>query len=407
MAVGTCTCAAINKQAGGTVVKTKMNLLLACVLVTGLVGGVSQAASAADPYKIGVLHSFGGYLAAMGTASRDGFLAAIDVINKRGGVNGRPISAIIENDESDPAKGVPAAIRLMNSEKVMALVGPVRSDTSEALGPLIAKEQVVEMTGSFMLPKVASFTFSTLPPPDEEAKVAIALLKKKGAKTLAIIHAIDIYSATCAKLYGEEAERNGIKVVANESYNAAQDRNFIPQLTKFKAVDPEWMAILGGGAPVPLILKQKDEIGLASTVIGNLAFTTAGVASLVQIAGKNIEGAYFITLPVAVWETLGKDDPRLKPIEEFREAYKAKYSAYPEMGHWWIAQNYDIAFLLAEAIKKAGAEPTGDALRKAVEGINGFHGVAAVYNFSPTQHAGATGFVIGNIGPGGKVSLAQ
>jgi branched-chain amino acid transport system substrate-binding protein len=407
MAVGTCVCAAINNNRGGTVVKTKMNLLLACVLVTGLVGGVSQAASAADPYKIGVLHSFGGYLAAMGTASRDGFLAAIDVINKRGGVNGRPISAIIENDESDPAKGVPAAIRLMNSEKVMALVGPVRSDTSEALGPLIAKEQVVEMTGSFMLPKVASFTFSTLPPPDEEAKVAIALLKKKGAKTLAIIHAIDIYSATCARLYGEEAERNGIKVVANESYNAAQDRNFIPQLTKFKAVDPEWIAILGGGAPVPLILKQKDEIGLASTVIGNLAFTTAGVASLVQIAGKNIEGAYFITLPVAVWETLGKDDPRLKPIEEFREAYKAKYSAYPEMGHWWIAQNYDIAFLLAEAIKKAGAEPTGDALRKAVEGINGFHGVAAVYNFSPTQHAGATGFVIGNIGAGGKVSLAQ
>jgi branched-chain amino acid transport system substrate-binding protein len=391
---------------GGAVVKTKINVVLACALVAAL-GGASQIASAADPYKIGVLHSFGGYLAAMGTGSRDGFLAAMDVINKNGGVNGRPISAAVENDESDPAKGVPAAMRLMTSEKVMALVGPVRSDTSEALGPLITKEQVVEMTGAFMLPKVAGFTFSTLPPPDEEARVAIALLKKKGAKKLAIIHAIDIYSATCAKLYGEEAERNGIQVVANESYNAAQDRNFIPQLTKFKAIDPDWMAILGGGAPVPLILKQKDEIGLASTVIGNLAFTTAGVASLVQIAGKNIEGAYFITLPVAVWETLPKDDPRMKPIEEFREAYKTKFGAYPEMGHWWIAQNYDIAFLLAEAIKKAGPDPTGDAIRKAVEGINGFRGVAAVYNFSPTQHAGATGFVIGNIAAGGKVSLAQ
>ncbi len=385
----------------------RTKLLLACATIASLGVGLAPNTNAAEPYKIGVLHSFGGYLAAMGTASRDGFLAAVDVINKRGGVNGRPLAAIVENDESDPAKGVPAAIRLMTSDKVVALVGPVRSDTSEALGPLVQKQHVVEMTGSFILPKVDAYTFTTLPPPQEEAKLSIALLKKKGAKTLAIIHAIDIYNSTCAKLFAEAAEKAGIKVVANESYNAAQDRNFIPQLTKFKAANPEWMAVLGGGAPVPLILKQKDEIGLQSTVIGNLAFTTAGIASLVQIAGKNIEGAYFITLPVAVWETLAKDDPRVKPIEEFREAYKTKFGTYPVMAQWWTAQNYDIALLLAEAIKKAGAKPSGEALKKAVEGIQGFHGVAATYNFSPTQHAGATGFVIGRIGEAGKVSLAQ
>jgi branched-chain amino acid transport system substrate-binding protein len=388
-------------------VKSKTKLLLACAILAGLGAGLSQSAKAADPYKIGVLHSFGGYLAAMGTASRDGFLAAVDVINKRGGVNGRQLNGIVENDESDPAKGVPAAIRLMNSEKVVALVGPVRSDTSEALGPLVAKEQIIEMTGAFMLPKVNSFTFTTLPPPQEEAKIAVALLKKKGAKSVALIHSIDIYNSTCAKLFGEEAERNGIKVLATESYNSAQDRNFIPQLTKFKAAGPEWMAIFGGGAPVPLILKQKYEIGLQSTVIGNLAFTTAGIASLVQIAGKDIEGAYFITLPVAVWETLPKGDPRLKSIDEFREAYKAKYNNYPEMAHWWAAQNYDIALLLAEALKKAGPDANGAALKAAMEGITNFKGVAATYNFSPTEHAGATGFVIGQIGAAGKVSLAQ
>jgi ABC-type branched-subunit amino acid transport system substrate-binding protein len=77
------------------------------------------------------------------------------------------------------------------------------------------------------------------------------------------------------------------------------------------------------------------------------------------------------------------------------------------MAQWWTAQNYDIAFLLAEAIKKAGANPTSAALRTAIEGITNFNGVNATYSFSPTQHAGATGFVIGRIGPGGKVSLAQ
>jgi branched-chain amino acid transport system substrate-binding protein len=376
-------------------------------VIAALGGGFAGNATAADPYKIGVLHSFGGYLAAMGTTSRDGFLAAVDVINKRGGIAGRPLVAVVENDESDPAKGVPAAMRLMTSEKVAALVGPVRSDTTEALGPLMQKQEVVEMTCSFMLPKVSSYTFSTLPLPEEEAKIVVALMKQKGAKTLAIIHAIDIYSVTGAKLYAEEAERNGIKVVANESYNSATDRNFIPQLTKFKAANPDWMAVLGGGAPIPLILKQKDEIGLQATVIGNLAFTTAGIASLVEIAGKSVEGAYFNTLPVAVWEALPKDDPRLKRIEDFREAYKAKFGDYPNMAQWWTAQNFDIAFLLAEAIKKAGGNPTNAALRTAIEGITNFQGVNATYSFSATQHAGATGFVLGRIGPGGKVSLAQ
>ncbi len=385
----------------------RTNWLRAAAVIAALGGGAADHARAADPYKIGVMHSFSGYLAAMGATSRDGFLAAVDVINKRGGINGRPLLAVVENDESDPAKGVPAAMRLMMSEKVAALVGPVRSDTSEALGPLVQKQEVVEMTCSFLLPKVAGYTFVTVPPPDEEARVMVATLKKKGAKSLAIMHAIDIYNVTSAKLLTEEAEKAGIKVVANESYNSATDRNFIPQLTKFKAADPDWLAVLGGGAPVPLILKQKDEAGLKSTVIGNLAFTTAGIASLVDIAGHNIEGAYFTTLPVTLWESLPSDDPRRKAIDEFREAFKAKFNSYPIMAQWWTAQNYDIAFLLAEAIKKAGANPSGAALRSAIEGIKDFHGVAATYSFSPTQHAGASGFVVGRFDAGGKVSLAQ
>ncbi len=62
----------------------------------------------------------------MGTVSRDGFLLAIDEINKRGGVNGHQLKVVVENDEPDPSKGVPAAIRLINAEKVLAMVGPAR-----------------------------------------------------------------------------------------------------------------------------------------------------------------------------------------------------------------------------------------------------------------------------------------
>jgi len=342
----------------------------------------------------------------MGTVSRDGFLLAVDEINKKGGVKGRPIKVIMENDESDPSKGVPAAIRLINAEKVLAIVGPARSDITEPLGPIAEKAQAVDMTCSFILPTKGDYTFATVPSPQEEARVALDFLKSKGARSLGMFHAIDLYDKISAKAFAEEAEKRGIKVAATESYNAMVDKNFIPQLTKLKAANPEWAGILGSGAPVPVILNQKAEIGFAARVFGNLAFTVGGVPPLIKIAAKNAQGAYLTTLPVAVWETLPKDDPRLARIVHFREAFKAKYGDYPVMANWWVAQNYDIGFLLAEALKRAGPNPTGASLKAALERVKDFQGVVGSFSFSPTQHAGATGVVIGQI-EGERLILAK
>jgi branched-chain amino acid transport system substrate-binding protein len=140
--------------------------------------------------------------------------------------------------------------------------------------------------------------------------------------------------------------------------------------------------------------------------MGNLASTASGVPPLMKIAGKNAQGIHFMTLPVGVWETLPKADPRIQRIVEFRDAYKAKYGDYPVMPNWWIAQNYDVAFLLAEAIKKAGPSVTGASLRTALESIKDFHGVVGSFSFAPDQHAGATGVVIGQI-EGDRVILAK
>ncbi len=387
--------------------KVRIAVVAACAvgLLLSVVAFVGSSA-AQEPYRVGYIHSFSGYLANMGTVSRDGFLLAVDEINKKGGVSGRPLKVIMENDESDPSKGVPAAIRLINAEKVLAIVGPARSDITEPLGPIAEKAQVVDMTCSFILPTKGDYTFATVPSPQEEARVALDFLKAKGAKSIGILGAIDLYDKISAKAFTEDAEKRGIKVLAHESYNAAVDKNFIPQLTKIKAANPEWLTVLGSGAPVPVILNQKAEIGFAARVLGNLAFTVGGVPPLIKIAGKNVQGAYLTTLPVAIWETLPKDDPRLSRIVQFREVFKGKYGEYPVMANWWIAQNYDIGFLLAEALRKAGPNATGATLKAALEGIKDFHGVVGSFSFSPTQHAGATGIVIGQI-EGERVVLVK
>jgi branched-chain amino acid transport system substrate-binding protein len=373
-------------------------------MAMSLAGWNAHAAEA--PYTIGMLTSLSGYVANMGLGGRDGLMLAVDQINKSGGINGRMINVVQLNDESDATKGVPLAVNLLEGDKVLAVVGPVRSDIVEAVAPMMQKDQVVDMACSTILPTKHDYTFATAPTPKEEAPAAIAFLKQQGAKSVAILSALDVWARTLGKTWADEAEKQGLKVVATESYNSATDKNFIPQLSKFKAADADWILVTGAGPAAGLILKQKAEIGYTAKVFGSTVFPVAGISTLVQIGGPEaVEGTYFAAVPYSVWDTFPKDDARYKAIAAFREAYKAKYQADPDAAQWWTAQNYDIGMLLAEAIKRAGPDVTGAKLKVALESIKDHQGVLGVdYSYSAENHAGVSGVVVAQI-KDGKVAL--
>jgi branched-chain amino acid transport system substrate-binding protein len=381
----------------------------ALAALTVVLSAAGQNAHGADePYRIGMLNSLSGYAANMGLGGRDGLMLAVDEINKRGGVNGREIKIIPLNDESDASKGVPLAVSLIQGEKVLAVVGPVRSDIGEAIAPMMEKSQVVDMVCTTILPTKHNYAFATAPTPEEEAPVAIAFLKKSGAKSVAILSALDVWARSLAKAWTDEAEKQGLKVVAAESYNSATDKNFIPQLSKFKSANADWVLVTGAGPAAGLILKQKAEIGYSANVFGSTVFPVAGLSALLQIAGPAaVDGTYIATVPFAVWDTFPPDDIRYKTIAQFREAFKAKYNSYPDLAQWWIAQNYDIGMLLAEGIKRAGPNVTGATLKTALESIQGHQGVLGVsFNFSPEHHSGGSGVVVGQI-KDGKIVLVK
>lgn len=375
----------------------KISALFRAALLLSMALGIANA-NAADVYKIGFMNSLSGYLAGVGTAGRDGFMLAIDELNRTGGINGRKFEVFSENDESDTAKGVPAAIRLINTHKVLAFVGPARSDVTEALGPIFEKNQIVDMTLSVLVPTQHGYTFAGFPAVVDEARLMINFLKKRGAKTIAILNAIDLYDKTLANDLADEAQKAGIKVVATESYNAVTDRNFIPQLSKFKVANAEWMLI--AGSLTGLIMKQRNEIGYIGKVLGNITYIGQGMESLLQVAGPTVEGSYFTALQSTVWDTLPKDDPRSKITLQFREQFKKKYDRYPEPEKIAYAQGYDLAMILGEAIKRAGPDATGPKVKAAVEGIKNFLGSNGTYSFSATAHASNSGLVIARVTKG-------
>jgi branched-chain amino acid transport system substrate-binding protein len=377
-------------------------------LVLGAALGIASfgAYAADEPYKIGMLTSMSGYAANMGLGGRDGLMLAIDQINQKGGVNGRQIKIIQLNDESDATKGVPMAVNLLEGEKVLAVVGPVRSDITEAIAPMMEKRHVVHMTATTILPTKHDYTFATAPTPEEEAPVAIAFLKKQGAKSVAILSALDVWARTLGKAWADEAQKQGLKVVGAESYNSATDKNFIPQLSKFKAANADWILVTGAGPAAGLVLKQKAEMGYNAKIFGATVFPIAGLSALIQIGGPAaVEGTYFAAVPYSVWDTFPKDSPRYKAISQFRDEFKAKYNREPEQSQWWVAQNYDIGMMLADAIKRAGPDVTGPKLKAAMEAIKGHEGVLGVtYNYTSGTHSGVSGVVVAQI-HNGKVVL--
>lgn len=378
------------------------------LLGAAALGAGTWPALSAEALKIGMLTSLSGYVANMGLGGRDGLMLAIDEVNAAGGVNGRKIEVVQLNDESDATKGVPLATRLLQGDKVLAVVGPVRSDIVEAVAPMMIKSQVVDMVGSTILPTKSDYAFATAPTPGEEAPVAVAFLKQRGAKSVAILSAIDVWARTLSKTWAEEAEKQGLKVVSSESYNSATDKNFIPQLSKFKAAGADWILVTGAGPAAGLILKQKAEIGYDAQVFGSTTFPVAGISALVEIGGPQVvEGVHFAATPFSVWDSLPADDPRSKRIGAFRDAFKAKYGREPDSSQWWVGQNYDIGMLLAGAMKKAGPDVTGEKIRAALESVRDHQGVLGVtYNYGSGQHAGVSGVVVAQI-KSGKVVLVS
>ncbi|MBI3967893.1 MAG: ABC transporter substrate-binding protein [Chloroflexi bacterium] len=370
----------------------------------------AKAAGSAEPIKIGQIASLSAYLAQTGKQANQGISLAVDAINRAGGVNGRPLQLITENDESDASKSVVAFTRLVEQEKVVAVFGPQRSDGTGAIAPLAKKNNVPLLTFSFIVPEPAEYVFSLNPLPEPTANQMAQALKQRGVKRVATMNAIDLYSKTAAESFTKAASAAGLTIVGSETFNQQNDRNFIAQLGKLNGQSPEWLALFGGGAALPLVVKQSREVGLKAPIMTDAGTLLVGLDSFVEATGGPggaSEGLNITSLKAAVFESLSKDDPTFKRLEQFREDFKAKNGAYPNAADWWIVTQYDSVGVVAEAIRRSGASE-GPKLVQAIEAMNPYQGVTAAYSFGPGQHGGLTSDQLITVQiQSGKLSLSK
>lgn len=340
--------------------KFTLMLLGLSFLITAC-GGEKEATTKktdeAATIKIGGLGPLTGPLAIYGVTATNGSKLAFEEINKNGGILGKQVEFVLFDEKGDSTEAVTAYNRLVD-EGVVALVGDITSKPSLAVAEIAAQDNMPMIT-----PTGTQFNITEAGPnvfrvcfTDPYQGVILSNLAKNNLKanTVAImVNNSSDYSDGVAEAFIKEAERLGLKIVAKEGY-AEGDKDFRAQLTKVAATNPDVLLVPDYYEQVALITTQAREVGVKSTFIGPDGWD--GVAKALDSSAYGaVENSYF-TNHYSVEDTNEK-------VQNFLKAYREKYKDEPSA---FSALSYDAAYLMKDAIEKAGSTDK-DAIVKAMK----------------------------------------
>lgn len=316
------------------------------------------AAAESDTIKIGAVVPLTGDVPALGESAKNGYSLAVDTVNAGGGVLGKQVEIIFEDDENQPSKAPTAAQKLIAQDKVAGILGATNSKCSIPMGPVCTENKVPMVSPTSTNTKVTLeggdyvFRVCFIDPFQGEALANFAK-DKLGADTAAVLYNMaDDYSKGLAEAYMESFQAAGGTVVASESYNTG-DSDFNAQLTNIKETHPDVLVMTDFYSTVGLIAKQARSIGIEAAFLGGDGWDSA---DLVTIGGDAMEGAYYSVFYAS--------DDTSDAVVDFKEAYRKKYDGKEPDGY--AALSYDAAMVLMNSIEKAGSTDS-EAVRDALE----------------------------------------
>jgi branched-chain amino acid transport system substrate-binding protein len=342
----------------------------------------TSAAKPAEPYYVGAVLSVTGGGAPAGENERKGVLLAVKQINAAGGIGGRPLEVLIEDDESDPTKAVAAFLKLSSDKRVSAILGPSTSTAAMAAIDTIKKGNVpvLAMVGAAQVVEAGKPNVFRVAPTDAVAVTAIMehLSKKLKVSKLALLSTADAYSTGGADAIAALAPKYNIQIATHEK-GQPTDTDFTPQLTKIKASGAEAVIVWFCGAPEIAASKNITQLGIKIPQI----HATCVQKPYVDGAGASAEGVLFAGPKFAVASQLPESDAQSKAIQSFAKLYQTTYNEPPVLfsGFGW-----DATYLVAEALGRA---KSGDpaAVKAALEQTK-FTGTTGIYNWTASDHDG-------------------
>jgi branched-chain amino acid transport system substrate-binding protein len=365
--------------------RTMLTTLLALILgLSLLLSGCAPAQEA--PLVVGGIFSITGPASYLGEPERNTLQMMVTEINAKGGINGRPVKAVIYDDEADVTKARLHAEKLVTKDQAVAIIGPSLTHTSMTVLEVTQKAQVPLIScaagvGITSPAKERVWVFKT-PQTDLMAVSRIyQYLQKQGLTQVAIITVSTGFGISGKEQLQAQASKYGLKIVGNEVFGE-KDTDMTPQLTKIRGTDAQAVICWGTGPAPALVAKNMKQLGFTIPLV-----QSHGAASkkFIELAGDAGDGIIMPAGKLAIFQQLPDTDPQKQVCQAYDDMYRKKFNA-PASSFGGYA--YDAMQMLKMAIEKAG--PDKAKIRDALEGTQNYVGVSGVFNMSPEDHNGLT-----------------
>ncbi len=339
-----------------------------------------------EPLVIGAVLSVTGAQSGLGQPEKQAIEMEVARINEAGGINGRPLEVLIEDDGSDVDKATAATTKLVEQDRVLAVIGSTGTSQSMAMRAEIVAAGIPQVSlgsGTAITSEFDPLVFQTTWTAKLVVPLMLQYLEDEGYTKVGLITEDTGFGKDGKALVNELASEYGMTVVSDQVFKAA-DTDMTGQLTVIKGAGAEVVLMYSSVSASAIVPKNMRQLNMDIPLVcshGNAK------QEFVDGAGEAGEGVITFAGKVLAPETYGADTEQYKVATGFVERYTAEYGVAPDH---YAGHAYDGLYLVVEAMKRLPEGFTSADLRDEIEKTTDLPGIGGVFTFSKTDHNGMT-----------------
>ncbi len=358
--------------------------LFAALTLPTLIPAAVRANDALAPIKVGEIASLTGKEAAFGQSSHKGTLLAIEELNAAGGVLGRTLDLLTEDNQSKAGESATATRKLISRDHISALLGEVASSRSLEMAPIAQSSKIPMISPSSTNPKVTAvgsyiFRVCFIDPFQGTVMAKFAKNELHLTKVAVLTSVSSAYSVGLAKYFKERFADDGGDIAIEQKYSEG-DKDFRSQLTAIKAAGIGGIFVPGYYTEAALVAKQARELGITVPIFGGDGWEAP---QLIEIGGAAMEGTYY--------STHYSPEDSSPAVQGFVKRFQSRFNG--ETPDAMAALGYDSAVFLVDAIKRAGVTDPA-AVRAALAATKDFTGVTGHTTIDANRNASKAAVIV-------------
>jgi len=350
---------------------------------------------AGETVKVGAVFSLTGNAAAYGTQQKAGVQLAVDEVNKSGKLPGVALEIVLEDDGTNPQQGISVFDRLINLNKVSAIIGPTLSTLAEAADPRAQAQKTpvvaVSNTKPNAITTIGDYIWRVSLTEAQVIPSAVAIARQKlGFKTAALLYGNDdAFTKAGFDVMKSALEKSGVQILGIQTFST-KDRDFNAQLTALKGLKPEVLLVSALVEQAGSIAVQARQLGYTGPIMGGNGFNST---KFIQLAGAASEGVLVGT----AWNRASTDPVNVA----FIAAMKAR-GTEPDQ---FAAQAYTGVMVIADAIRLSGGKGTREDIKAGFAKVKDLPTPLGKFSFLPDRDGDHPAAV--QIVKGGKFEILQ